>query len=376
MQRKQTTTGKNTAGAQLLHFIKTAICILEVVFFAGLPVVAFGMSGRYTEHSQLVDAGMENLTMYGDVLEHLSEEEVIQVNAGVINGTADAGYEDILPKLGFALKGVINTGRNVPGIYDIEKHRRDILQNTVYSEEAFLAAGYVPEKYAESLIVQAQDDVRVANILACAEYYPEELLEMLAKYPETVNFVSEYLYEKDSLVAETIGTVKPGEIPLLLQWDKRWGYAGYGDFMIATTGCGPTCVAMVAAGLTRDASITPKVVADYAEEHGYYEYGVGSKWTLMSEGVAEFGITGTAIALSETEVYDNLEAGHPIICSVGAGDFTTEGHFIVLAKLEEGKIRVNDPNSSENSARLWTYEELAPQIRNLWAFSCTTTSNE
>ncbi len=375
MQKKQITTGKNTAGAQLLHFIKTAVCILEVVFFAGLPVVAFGMSGKYTEHSQLVDAGMENLTMSGDVLEHLSEEEVIQVNAGVISGTADAGYKDILPEQNFVLRGVINTGRNVSGIYDIEKHHRDILQNTVYSEETFLAAEYVSEKYAESLIIQAKDDVRVANILACAEYYPKELLEMLAKYPETVNFVSAYLYEKDFPVAETIGTVKPNEIPLLLQWDKRWGYAWYGDFMLATTGCGPTCIAMVAAGLTQDASITPKVVADYAEEHGYYEYGVGSKWTLMSEGTSEFGIKATAIALSETDIYDNLEAGHPIICSVGAGDFTTEGHFIVLAKTEEGKIRVNDPNSSENSAKLWTYEELAPQIRNLWAFELQPTSN-
>ena len=314
MRKKQTADGKKTAGAQILHVTKTAICIFEVAFFAGLPVAAFGMSGRYTEHSQLVDAGMENLTMSGDVLEHLSEEEVIQVNAGVKNGTADGGYGDILPKQGFTLKGVINTGRNVPGMYDIEKHRRNILQNMVYSEEAFLASEYVPEKYAESLAAQAQNDVRVANILACADYYPEELLEMLAKYPETVNFVSEYLYEKDSPVAETIGTVKPGEIPLLLQWDKRWGYAWYGDFMIATTGCGPTCVAMVAAGLTQDVSITPKAVADYAEENGYYEYGVGSKWTLMSEGAAEFGITGTAIALSETEIYENLEAGHPIIC--------------------------------------------------------------
>ncbi len=375
MQSKQVTTGKNTAGAKLLHFVKTTMCIAEVVFFAGLPVVAFGMSGKYTEHSRLADAGMENLTMYGDVLEHLSEEEVIVVNAGAISGTADAVDRDILTERRLALRGIINTGRNVSGIYDIEKHHRDILQSTVYSKENFLAADYVSEKYEESLIIQAQDDVRVANILACAEYYPEELLEMLAKYPETVNFVSSYLYEKDSPAAETIGTVKPDEIPLLLQWDKRWGYARYGDFMIATTGCGPTCIAMVAAGLTQDASITPKVVADYAEEHGYYEYGVGSKWTLMSEGTEEFGIKATAIALSETDIYDNLEAGHPIICSVGAGDFTTEGHFIVLARAEEGKIRVNDPNSSENSAKLWTYEELAPQIRNLWAFELQPTSD-
>ena len=61
--------------------------------------------------------------------------------------------------------------------------------------------------------------------------------------------------------------------------------------------------------------------------------------------------------------------GRPaIICSVRPGDFTTTGHFILLAGLEEGGIRVNDPNSPQNSEKLWAYETLEPQIRNLWAF--------
>ena len=33
---------------------------------------------------------------------------------------------------------------------------------------------------------------------------------------------------------------------------------------------------------------------------------------------------------------------------------------------ENGMIRVNDPNSRENSAKLWSYEEIESQIRNLW----------
>lgn len=374
MQRQQV-IGEKTTGARIIHFIKVAACVFEVAFFASLPVVAFGMSGKYTEHSRLVEAGLQNLTMSGDVMEHLSEQNVVQTSADVMSGTMDERYKAIWSKQGFALTGITNTGCQVSGIYSIRQKQREEMQNAVYSETEFLEKEYVSQEYAESLIAQAKEDVRVADILACAEYYPEELLEMLAKYPETVDFVSAYLYEKDSPVAETIETVKEGEIPLLLQWDKRWGYAWYGDFMIATTGCGPTCVAMVAAGLTQDVSITPKVVADYAEEHGYYEYGVGSKWTLMSEGTEAFGITGTAIGLSKTEIYDNLEAGHPIICSVGAGDFTTEGHFIVLTKIEEGKIHVNDPNSSKNSAKLWTYEELAPQIRNLWVYAVLPSSN-
>ena len=49
------------------------------------------------------------------------------------------------------------------------------------------------------------------------------------------------------------------------------------------------------------------------------------------------------------------------------GDFTTEGHFIVLTGYENGEIKVNDPNCRTRST-LWDYEELQGQIRNLWVF--------
>jgi hypothetical protein len=49
-----------------------------------------------------------------------------------------------------------------------------------------------------------------------------------------------------------------------------------------------------------------------------------------------------------------------------AGDFTTTGHYIVLVGAEDGMIRVNDPNSYINSEKLWSYEQIEGQIRNLW----------
>lgn len=64
-----------------------------------------------------------------------------------------------------------------------------------------------------------------------------------------------------------------------------------------------------------------------------------------------------------------LKNGQPIICSVGPGDFTTSGHFIVLVGMEDGKIRVNDPNRHSTSSQLWDYDTLAGQINNLWAYS-------
>lgn len=51
------------------------------------------------------------------------------------------------------------------------------------------------------------------------------------------------------------------------------------------------------------------------------------------------------------------------------GDFTSTGHFIVLVGIEDGKIRVNDPNSRARSQVLWEYDRLESQINNLWSYT-------
>ena len=80
----------------------------------------------------------------------------------------------------------------------------------------------------------------------------------------------------------------------------------------------------------------------------------------------KLGLDVTEIPLVKKRIMDNLEVDNPIICSMRAGDFTTTGHYIVLVGCEDGLIRVNDPNSYINSEKLWSYEQLEPQIRNLW----------
>ena len=67
------------------------------------------------------------------------------------------------------------------------------------------------------------------------------------------------------------------------------------------------------------------------------------------------------------KITDALEAGNPVILAMGPGAFTTAGHYIVLTGVEEGLFRVNDPNSYVNSGKLWSYEELESQIRNIWS---------
>ena len=212
-------------------------------------------------------------------------------------------------------------------------------------------------------------DARAAEIAENPSLYPEELLELAVKNSEALDFVLDYPEKKNRPADRTIGELRAGEIPLLIQWDERWGYTEYGSGLLGYTGCGPTALAMVAAGLTGNTAVTPACVAEYAEENGYYEADAGTAWSLMLEGCEAFGVRGCELPLSEEQIREELEAGNPVICSVGPGDFTDEGHFIVLVSFQAGKIRVNDPNSRIRSERLWTFGELEGQIKNLWSFT-------
>ena len=220
-----------------------------------------------------------------------------------------------------------------------------------------------------NLGVMALVNPKVREVMAHKDQYPEELIQLLEGNAETVDFVLGYPEKKDAAPAETVGDATQGEIPLLLQWDERWGYAYYADDMIAINGCGPTVISMVVAGLTGDNTITPYRVAQFSAENGYYAGDSGTSWSLMTEGARQFGIYGEEMGLSESEVLTALENGHPIICSMRPGDFTTTGHFVVLTGVEDGKIRVNDPNSRERSGKLWDYSRLEYQINNLWVFT-------
>lgn len=140
-----------------------------------------------------------------------------------------------------------------------------------------------------NLSTLAHSDKKVKAILNSKEDYPSELLDMLSRNPDMADFVLEYSKKKGKIYSDNIGSVKKGEFPLLLQYDKRWGYGIYGDNVIAVNGCGPTVIAMALAGLTGDNKITPYIVAKYAYENGYYtEY--GTSWYLMTEGVKKYGI--------------------------------------------------------------------------------------
>ena len=197
--------------------------------------------------------------------------------------------------------------------------------------------------------------------------WPEELVALLEKNPETTDFVLNYPLRKDENIAIDLSEhLNSKNVPLLLQWDQRWGYTQYAGEVMGLSGCGPTCLSMVCIYLLNDASYTPKYIAAFSAENGYAVAGSGSSWTLISEGGKKLGLDVTEIPLDENRIIKNLEVGNPIICVMGPGFFTSTGHFIVMTGYEDGYVTVNDPNSLANSAQTWKLTEVMEQIRNLW----------
>ena len=194
--------------------------------------------------------------------------------------------------------------------------------------------------------------------------YPESLIDLYERNPETENFVLNYPFRQETDI--DLSAYEAGAVPLFLQWDPMWGYEKYGSDVIGITGCGPACLAMAGWYLTGDDSMNPAAIAKFAQQGGYYEKGYGSSWTLISEGSEKLGLAARELPLVKKKLVTALEAGHPVILAMGAGDFTTTGHYIVLTGLEDGKFRLNDPNSTANSSKLWSYEQLEGQIRNIW----------
>lgn len=199
--------------------------------------------------------------------------------------------------------------------------------------------------------------------------YGEKLAELLEINEEVADYVKCYP-EREAYKTQPIDLtqeLQSGGVPLLMQWDKRWGYDAYGDSMIGLSGCGPVCLTMAYLYFTGDTSMTPREMAAFACDNGYYAKDTGTQWSLWTEGTGKLGLTGTELSLDESVMKQALDAGGLVVCSMGPGDFTTEGHFILIRGYDENGFYVNDPNRKSNSSRQWDFDTLRSQIRNLWS---------
>lgn len=223
------------------------------------------------------------------------------------------------------------------------------------------------EEAIQRLSELGRGDTLIEKVCKDSSRYPEEMLKALANNPEMADFVSGYTGSKTKASGGFSEEELALEFPLFLQWDPRWGYVKYGDgSCIGLAGCGPACLSMALYYLTRDDSITPDSVAAYSMANGHYVSGVGTAWELLTALPSQYGVKVSEPERSEQTLKSALDQGKVIICSMGPGDFTAAGHFIVIYGYDKEGFKVNDPNCVARSMKRWTYEEIAAQIKHIW----------
>lgn len=86
-----------------------------------------------------------------------------------------------------------------------------------------------PETYTALEAFARQHDLRLSD-------WPDELVELLERNPDAEEFVLNYPLKKTERFEIDLSGLPSGEIPLLFQWDERWGYTTYGDGLMGLTG--------------------------------------------------------------------------------------------------------------------------------------------
>ena len=254
----------------------------------------------------------------------------------------------------------------------VNKSRSDGKQHTTSTSELSISTGNtsLDAKKDEEKTETAEERLARVKKEATEKQYPADIIELLEKNPETVDFVEDYSNKKDDPVATTIGDdYKEGQVPKLYQWDERWGYQKYGTSYVAASGCGPTCLSMVLSTIKKDPSITPAAVASLSEQLGEIDSDNNTMWLLLYDAANTWGVYSEEGLLGEDQVNETLNSGKLIICSVGPGDFTQIGHFIVLVSYKDGQVEVRDPFNTEHTEKTWTYADISSQIVEMWTFA-------
>lgn len=188
-------------------------------------------------------------------------------------------------------------------------------------------------------------------------------------------------YLKKVEVKATNGTVEgsvkvseKGRPTFFLQGDSRWGsimYSSVGDKTqtIKTSGCGPTCAAMLVNAYV-DKTYSPVECCEWANAQGYRTSNNGSAWAMFKAIAVKFGFKFLQTASLETaKKFMNENPNAHTVCIMSKGNWTTGGHYILVWKMDDKYVYVNDPASTAAARLKNTQTLLASQCRQYFCFS-------
>ena len=172
-----------------------------------------------------------------------------------------------------------------------------------------------------------------------------------------------------------------------LQTDPRWKDKPYRvpgeSSTIGSAGCGPSCAAMAIETLTGQ-TFTPEDACNWAIQHGYKALKQGTYYSYFKPQLAAFGIDCEQMNWTNTygkpnhsnhqKALDLLKEGYYLIACMGPGTWTRTGHF-VLVWWADGKIRINDPNSTREDRLNGDLYDFRSQVKYYWRVDARSYNN-
>lgn len=135
------------------------------------------------------------------------------------------------------------------------------------------------------------------------------------------------------------------------QNDSSWSWRMYSrkgindpKQTIGSSGCGPTCAAMIISTLT-DPTVTPVQTCAWSVAHGYRTISQGTDWSYFVPQLAAYDIEARQ-TFSVEESIEALRTGKMVVGRAKKGLWTSGGHYILAWKLDGSTIYINDPNST------------------------------
>lgn len=227
-----------------------------------------------------------------------------------------------------------------------------------------------------------ETDEKVRFIIDNEELYPQVLIDMLyINLEHNRDFVYNYPFHKDDYInMKYTAEELDGRVPALYMYDNRWCYQTLdGEFFIKSNGCALVSLTMAYIGLTGKSDLDPYKIMLTAEEIGAtegYFGGINDKDTkALCEAV---GLTAVEYKfVNEDRVKDRyadidlmksiLDSGHLIMVGMVGDTFGT--HALIITGYEGDSFSINDPANAENSAIMWKYEDIEPEIYYMWDLS-------
>ncbi len=186
-----------------------------------------------------------------------------------------------------------------------------------------------------------------------------------------------YIPQEDAVFIFMLDTAL-GPMLYYSQGDTRWKDYLYGGVdPMSSYGCGPVCVAMIINSFS-PTGVTPIDMADWSVANGNYARHSGSYHSLIPDSLTAFGLNVESVEDRSVENAENLlRTGHILVALMGKGSLTENGHFIIIANLNEnGNVYIADPANYENCTKEWDLQLLMDELKGaydsgapLWAVS-------